>query len=89
MVKKYRAKFYISPDIDVVFFERETKSFLFYNSGDKVSKSSGVHSYFDTFQEAKECLIDYAKHRIDRDQKSIIRSRNYLKEALEINEHDI
>jgi hypothetical protein len=89
MIKKYRARIYSTPEIDEAEFERETGFFLFDENGDRVLKSSDSHAHFDTFAEAKEYLMDYAKHRIKGYIIAITSSIDYLQQVMELNEKDI
>jgi hypothetical protein len=75
-MKKYRAQFYKIEEIEVL---RETEKQVVLMNGLRESKTTEWQSWHDSFEDAKQHLIDAAQKDID----SINTRLNFAKERLE------
>lgn len=68
MIKKYKTRW---GRISVETFEKETDCFLVGANGRRTSKRSSWENYFDSWDEAKQFLLDEAQQKLDMCRRSL------------------
>ena len=74
---KYQAQYWTREKIRPVEVEKETPAFVFIN-GRRHSKKAADHGVFDTFEDAKQFLMDIAKDELDSIKARVDHARSKL-----------
>jgi hypothetical protein len=75
-MKKYKT---LCGKLDVKEIERETEKMVFFSNGQREHKRSSWQNYFDTWEEAKQFLIDEAKLKVRHAQSRLDSCKAKLK----------
>lgn len=70
MIKKWKANLGYGYEIESILVEKETEHSVWIN-GDRSSKRSSYSNYFNSFQEAKDFLLEDASGQVKKAQLSL------------------
>jgi len=84
-MKKYRTERWREGEIEAVECDRETDKSVWIN-GRKRAKRSGHGCYFDTFDEAKTCLVEEAEEAVRAERRSLDRKIAYFERVKRLKE---
>lgn len=87
-MKKYKAKFYLSPSIEIVDVVKETDKFVCLESGRRDAKTSECQSYHDTFEEAKNKLISVFEEKAQGARRILEVTNSHLGNAKGLKQTD-
>lgn len=82
---KYKSDNYLKPEIVMVKVEKETEAFVWIK-GRREAKANSYHRYFDTFDEAKEYLVDVFTKKADSARESAERAVEKIEVAKALKE---
>ena len=77
---KYKAYYYSRPEVEKVEVEKETESSVWIQ-GRREVKETQYSAFFDTFQEAKDFLIDVFEKKAQTVRRQLERANGYIGDA--------
>ena len=77
---KYKVNYYWRPEVEKVEVEKETESSVWIK-GRREAKEAQYHAFFDTFQEAKDFLIDVFEKKARSVRRQLEQANGYLGNA--------
>lgn len=84
IVKYIIATHFIDGKIQRFEYQRETEHYLFTKSGDRTRKNNINYGHFDTWQEAKDRLIELQSAKVARLQARYNRERRKFTRIMEM-----
>jgi hypothetical protein len=79
-VTKYKAFYYSHPEVEKVEVEKETELSVWIK-GRREAKETQCSAFFDTFQEAKDFLIDVFEKKAQTVRRQLERTNGYIGNA--------